>query len=108
MTMTETLMLALAWVAGGALGGLFFGGLWWTIRQGASSPRPAFWFLLSGLLRMGIVLGGFYVVSAGHWQRLLTCLLGFVMARLVVTRLTRRSADPRIDSETEKAHATQS
>ena len=31
--MTETLTLVLAWVAGGALGAMFFGGLWWTVQK---------------------------------------------------------------------------
>jgi len=34
-------------------------------------------------------LAGFYFVSGGHWERLLLCLLGFVIARVVVTWLTR-------------------
>ena len=71
------------------LGAIFFGGLWWTVRKGVSSTQPALWFLGSLLLRMSIALAGFYFVSGGHWERLLACLLGFVMARLVVTRLTR-------------------
>jgi F1F0 ATPase subunit 2 len=40
------------------------------------------------LVRTGIVLVGFYVVAGGHWERLLLCLLGFVIAHFVVTRLT--------------------
>jgi hypothetical protein len=28
-------------------------------------------------------LAGFYAVSGGHWDRLLACLLGFVIARLL-------------------------
>ena len=87
--MNETLTLVLAWVAGVVLGAIFFGGLWWTVRKGVSSERPALWFLGSLLLRMSIALAGFYFVSGGHWERLLLCLLGFVMARLVVTWLTR-------------------
>ena len=83
--MNDTLMLVLAWLAGGALGAIFFGGLWWTVRRGVSSRRPALWFLGSALLRMSIALAGFYFVGRGHWERLLMCLLGFVMARLVVT-----------------------
>jgi F1F0 ATPase subunit 2 len=71
------------------LGALFFGGLWWTVLKGLTSPRPALWFLGSMLLRTGITLSGFYLVSGGDWQRLLACLAGFVIARLVVTRLTR-------------------
>jgi F1F0 ATPase subunit 2 len=87
--MNETLTLMLSWVAGGALGAIFFGSLWWTVRKGMSSERPAFWFFGSLLLRMSIALSGFYFVSSGHWERLLVCLLGFVVARLVVTWLTR-------------------
>ena len=87
--MNETLTLVLAWVAGGGLGAIFFGGLWWTVRKGVSSNQPALWFFGSLLLRMSIALAGFYFVAGGHWERLLLCLLGFVMARLVVTWLTR-------------------
>jgi F1F0 ATPase subunit 2 len=87
--MREALTLALAWAAGGGLGALFFGGLWWTVRKGVSSGRPAVWFIGSLLLRTGIVLVGFYFVSGRQWQRLLLCLLGFVMAHVAVNRVTR-------------------
>jgi F1F0 ATPase subunit 2 len=89
MTMLESLALALALLAGAGLGVIFFGGLWVTIRRGVSSERPALLFLSSLLLRMSIALAGFYFVSGGHWERLLMCLLGFVMARFAVTWLTR-------------------
>ena len=91
MSMNETLTLALAWLAGAALGAFFFGGLWWTVRKLASSPRLALWVFGSALARTGIALAGFYLVGGGHWERLLACLLGFVMARLAVTWLTRVS-----------------
>lgn len=87
--MNDTTTLALAFLAGGPLGAIFFGGLWWTIRKGISSNRPARWFLASLLLRMGVVLTGFYFVAAGHWERLAACLVGFLVARIIVTRLTR-------------------
>ncbi len=86
--MNETLRLAPALVAGVLLGIMFFGGLWWTVRRGFSSKQPGLWFFGSQLLRMSIALAGFYFVSGGHWERLLVCLLGFLLARLVVMRLT--------------------
>jgi F1F0 ATPase subunit 2 len=89
MTMNEVFSVILYLVAGVMLGAIFFGGLWWTIRQGISSAQPALWFLISLLLRMGIVLAGFYFASNGHWQRLLLCLFGFVIARPIVTYLLR-------------------
>jgi len=87
--MNEMLTLLLAWVAGVLLGAMFFGGLWWTVRRGVTSKRPALWFLGSMLLRSFIALAGFYFVSDGHWQSLLACLVGFVIVRLLVTRLNR-------------------
>ncbi len=66
--MNETLTLVLAWAAGGGLGAIFFGGLWWTVRRGVSSQRPAFWFFCSLLLRMSIALAGFYFVSGGQLE----------------------------------------
>jgi F1F0 ATPase subunit 2 len=93
-------VLALAALAGAALGSLFFGGLWYTARRAAASPAPALWFFGSLLLRMAITLPGFLLVAGGHWERMLACLLGFLVARATVTRLTRpidgrRAAAPR-------------
>jgi F1F0 ATPase subunit 2 len=57
--MNETVILVLAGGAGVLLGAFFFGGLWWTVRRGLSSKRPAFWFLGSLLLR---------VIGTGCWR----------------------------------------
>ncbi|HNP16439.1 MAG TPA: ATP synthase subunit I [Terrimesophilobacter sp.] len=85
--MIEFLPLAAACAAGLLLGAGFFGGLWWTVRRGVSSERPALWFVGSLVLRMSIVLVGFHLVSGGEWKRLLACLLGFAIARFAVTSL---------------------
>ena len=89
--MNETLSLVLALVAGVLLGAIFFGGLWWTVSRGLSSKRPAFWFFGSLLLRTSIALAGFYFIARGHWERLLVCLLGFVIARISVVRITQEA-----------------
>ena len=95
----------LASIAGAALGAVFFGGLWWTLRKGFASSQPALWVLVSLLLRMGIALGGFYLVSGGDWRRLLACLAGFVMGRQIVTRLTRLPEENQTRSAREARHA---
>ncbi|MDD2732887.1 MAG: ATP synthase subunit I [Desulfuromonadaceae bacterium] len=92
--MSEIATLVLAWLAGGVIGIFFFGGLWWTVRRAVTANQPALWFFGSMLLRMGIALAGFYVVSNRHLDRLLLCLLGFFLARMVVMRFTRTPEKP--------------
>jgi F1F0 ATPase subunit 2 len=85
--MNDVAALLVALMAGLLLGAFFFGGLWWTVQRGLTSNHPALWFFGSTLLRTGFVLAGFYFISHGDWQKLLACLLGFFIARIVVTRL---------------------
>jgi F1F0 ATPase subunit 2 len=92
--MNEPLILVLALATGALLGTIFFGGLWLTVQKGLSSKRPALWFFGSLLLRTSIALVGFYFIARGHWERLLVCLLGFVIARLIVMQLTRAAEKP--------------
>ncbi|MHC5538215.1 N-ATPase subunit AtpR [Singulisphaera rosea] len=100
--MSDLPTLALALLAGGLLGGFYFGGLWWTVQKGLSSERPAFWFLGSVLLRISVVLAGFYLVARSHLASLIICLFGFVIARLIVVkRLTRAQADEQAQLEKE-------
>lgn len=102
--MNEIFMMVPALVTGLLLGAMFFGGLWWTIRKGLSSPQPAFWFLGSLLLRTSMTLVGFYMVSDGQWGRLLVCLTGFTIARLIVTRVTGLAENPNSPAQ-EPSHA---
>ncbi|WP_167752453.1 ATP synthase subunit I [Thiorhodococcus mannitoliphagus] len=89
--MTDTPGLVLSGVAGLGLGAMFFGGLWWTLRKSLASTKPALWLLGSLLVRMSLLLVGLYLVSGGHWERLLAGLVGVIGARFVVLRLTSPS-----------------
>lgn len=84
----DELVSVMALLAGVLLGGVFFGGLWWTVQRGVRAQQPALWFGASLLLRATIALGGFYLVAGADWKRLLLCLLGFVVARFIVMRVT--------------------
>jgi F1F0 ATPase subunit 2 len=105
MTMNNFIILAFALVAGLVLGAIFFGGLWWTVRHGVSSKHPALWFLGSMVVRMSIVLAGFYFVGRGDWQRLVACLVGFIIARFIVMRLTRTPIEHSESTTKEASHA---
>ena len=104
--MNDILPLALPLLAGLLLGAVFFGGLWWTVQKGVTSERPALWFVGSMLLRTGIILAGFYLVSQGDWTRLAACVIGFLIARVIVMKwLTRPPVEeqPPLEKETSDA-----
>lgn len=91
--MSDPLPLILSLLAGAALGAFFFGGLWWTVRKGLTSDSPALWFFASLMIRTALIVLGIYYVSQNHWPRLVACLIGFLIARvLVVKRLSREQA----------------
>ncbi|MGA8706980.1 MAG: ATP synthase subunit I [Steroidobacteraceae bacterium] len=81
--MLEAESLLQAAIAGAALGGIFFVGLWWTVQLGTLAKNPAPWFLVSLLLRVGVILGGFYFVGGRDWHRLAACAVGFAAARVI-------------------------
>jgi F1F0 ATPase subunit 2 len=58
------------------------------VRKALSSGQAALWFSGSFLLRTAIVLGGIYLVSRGDWRRMVGCMVGFLVARMAIKRLT--------------------
>jgi len=88
----EPIRATLACLLGLAMGAVFFGGLWWTVRRGVASLQPAAWFLPSFLARMAAMVLGFYYVSNEGLYAIVACLLGFIAARVAVTWLTRSSS----------------
>jgi F1F0 ATPase subunit 2 len=89
--MNELVSLIPALLTGMILGAIFFGGLWWTVKKGLVAANPALWFLGSLLLRTTITVSGFYWIAGGSWQKLLACLLGFIITRFITNYLTRLS-----------------
>jgi F1F0 ATPase subunit 2 len=99
--MNEVISLLPAFVAGVVLGVLFFGGLWLTIRIGLRSKKSALIFTASFILRMAIGLLGFYYVGANSWQKMLVCLGGFLLAKIVITRIFQKNNRSKIAFITE-------
>ena len=87
--MNEIFYNMLALTGGSLIGFFFFGGLWITVKQGIRVKNPALWFLGSFIIRISAAMGGFYVIFQGNWLRLIISLIGFIVARRVMVRLTR-------------------
>jgi len=79
-------LLILAAIAGCLLGGFYFASLWVTVRQLPTTAWPMRLTVGSLLGRMAVVLMGFFIVMNGSWQRAIACLIGFIVARTILTR----------------------
>jgi len=81
-------------LAGFGLGLLFFGGLWFTIRALPKSHHPALLTLASFWGRTALVVAGFVLLMAGRWQNAVLCLIGFVVARMVLSHYIPSRKEP--------------
>jgi F1F0 ATPase subunit 2 len=101
MNSTVIITLSLAASAGLLAGTFFFGGLWWTVRHGLRSKRPALLFCTSLLVRFGVALTAFYAIGYGHLDRLIASLIGFVASRFVIGCILRFQSVKRNDDALE-------
>lgn len=77
--------LTMGFVAGTALGGLFFGALWLTVRRLPSAAAPALLATGSYIVRLaGLGIGLYAVVRLGGAPALLAALVGLLVARQVL------------------------
>lgn len=80
----------LAWLlaitAGLAAGGLFFGGLWWTVQRLETTDSPALLVIGSMLVRLMLAMAIFYAVMAvtGELMYLGAALVTFLIVRTVL------------------------
>lgn len=102
--MNETVTMIAAFVGGMALGIIFFGGLWFTVKKAVDAKIPALWVFSSFVLRIGITVVGFYFIGAENWQRLIICLLGFIAARFIVLHFTKTMDAKQWQLEKEEIH----
>jgi F1F0 ATPase subunit 2 len=72
-------------LAGMALGGFFYLGLWLTVRALVTSRHPLLVTVASFWIRTLVVLGSFLYLMRGHWEYALACVTGFVIGRVLVS-----------------------
>jgi F1F0 ATPase subunit 2 len=98
--MNEEFLNVCALLSGVLIGLIFFGGLRWTVHKAMSSRQPGLLFAGSMLLRTVLTLAAFYLVGSGSWQRLVACLVGFTLGRIVVNRFrVKRFSHPYVNTD---------
>ena len=69
------------------LGFVFFWGLWSTVKGFDQSRHPALRMMVSFLLRISIVIVGFYFVARyGDWLHVLIAVFGLILSRMFINQ----------------------
>ena len=98
--MSEPVRLLLALVAGFGLGLFYYGGLWLTLKKLPKSSHPVLLHMGSFFGRTVVILAGFYLVMGDRWERIIVCLAGALVARVIlVRRLGRDTTAPELQAK---------
>jgi F1F0 ATPase subunit 2 len=89
--MTHPLLLPAYFTLGGALGWLYFHGLWWNVRRFTQGGRMGASLCLGAARFLGLAAVLYLTSRAGALPLLVTS-LGLLAARVVVLRRFRREA----------------
>ena len=93
----EIVQLALAVAAGALLGGLYFAGLWWTVRCMPCARHPLNLYFVSMVVRLAVLLFAWYgVLSYFGLLPLLASIAGFIAIRFVVIRILGHTSSSEI------------
>jgi len=92
---TDLTGLGMALVAGAALGAGYFAGLWLTVCRLSNTRSPYRFYSVSLLLRLTLVLAGFYLLASGGCGDLLAAGVGFMVSRqLWLIAMRSRTGQP--------------
>ena len=85
--MNGTYYIVFAFAVGVALGAFFSLNLWSSVQKMTDHETP--WYILYGsfMLRISVVLLGFYLVMDGRLERMIAALGGFVLMREILVRV---------------------
>ena len=82
-------------IGGIVLGGIFFGGLYWTVASLSRFRQKGLVLVSSAVVRLVIVGAGLMLLGAGSWQRMIATLLGILVARQILLMTVGRKIKPK-------------
>ena len=92
------MMYATAALAGILFGIVYFGGLWLTIQRMSQADRPILLLMSSFVIRLGLALVGFYLISNGRLELLAVSLIAFLLTRFYFIRKIQPAPERRVNS----------
>jgi F1F0 ATPase subunit 2 len=88
-------LFVLGVAVGGAVGLVFFGGLWWTTQRLTTSSHPGLLMSVSLLGRLGVLAVVMIVLARIDVALLVGAMAGLVATRIALTRAAARGRLPR-------------
>ena len=89
--MIQAGMLLLMVLLGMAVGAVYFIWLWKTVSHIPQAKHPMLLTFGGFFGRMIMTVGVFALVAVGgHWDRLLACMIGFLISRFILVRRFQR------------------
>lgn len=73
-----------SFLIGLVLGIIYFGGLYYSTQKFNQVKRPALFMVLSFVIRMGILLIGFYYLTKIDYKNVLIGLVGVILIRIIM------------------------
>jgi F1F0 ATPase subunit 2 len=84
--MREILYAAAAYAAGSAIGMVYFGGLWITVKRMPAAAKPAVLFIASFLLRTAVLAASLILIAVlAEWYHVLFALGGIMTIKILLT-----------------------
>ena len=100
---TDLAGLFIAFVAGAAMGAGYFAGLWLTVCRLSSTQSPYRFYGSSLLLRMTLVLAGFYLLAAKGYENVLVAGVGFMVSRQLWLLAKRSQTAKQVQNDNQDA-----
>jgi F1F0 ATPase subunit 2 len=79
-------VLLIPFALGGLIGWVYFSGLWETVKRLPEARNAHGLMIFSFAARTLFVLGGFFVLADGQWDRMTAALVGFYIVRVILVR----------------------
>lgn len=86
-------LTAVGFFAGLALGGLYFGALWWSVLKVRNVEHKKRFLLAGWLVRSAALCAGLYAMARADSQVLLCGAVGLLLSRFIIVSAVKRRID---------------
>ncbi|MGB5823838.1 MAG: ATP synthase subunit I [Proteocatella sp.] len=91
--------MLIVFITGIGFGIIFFGGLHYTVKLITKVRNPALLIAGSLIIRMAVLVFGFYYIRDGSYLNMPVALMGVILVRIVMTQTSKRQGTSMMKKE---------